>query len=34
LPSEKMEIFKSKKFEILNESVAQLLQDVKSNFSQ
>ena len=34
LPSEKMEIFKSKKFEILNESVTQLLQDVKSNFSQ
>jgi membrane-bound lytic murein transglycosylase D len=34
LPSEKMEIFKSKKFEILNESVTRLLQDVKSNFSQ
>lgn len=32
LPEEKMEQFKAKKFEILNESVAQLLQNVKSDF--
>jgi membrane-bound lytic murein transglycosylase D len=34
LPSEKMEQFKAKKFEILNESVTQLLQNVKSNFEE
>lgn len=34
LPSEKMEEFKSKKLEILNESVEQLLQNVKSNFKE
>ena len=34
LPSEKMEQFKAKKFEILNESVTQLLQNVKSNFKE
>ena len=34
LPSEKMEQFKAKKFEILNESVTQLLQNVKSDFKE
>jgi hypothetical protein len=31
LPSEKMQEFKAKKIKILNESVDQLLQSVKSN---
>ncbi|MEO8824030.1 MAG: lytic transglycosylase domain-containing protein [Ginsengibacter sp.] len=34
LPAEKMEQFKAKKFEILNESVEQLLQNVKSDFKK
>lgn len=34
LPSEKMELFKTKKLDILNESVEKLLQNVKSNFKE